>query len=306
MANWSFLNGNVGIGTSSPRSILDITSTLTNTPTGQEVMRLSSNYDSATAGSGPLLSFASQTNNIVFGQIGNRTEGVSKFGLSLSTYSSSLTEKMRITADGNVGIGITVPTALLHLSASTSSGVGVITIVENLATGGYGANTTYRNTAQSWASGLINNTGITRYTIYDITNSAERLSILNNGNVGIGTKSPDQKLTVNGAIHSTSVLVDTNVPPADYVFKKDYQLPTLSEIKAYTDKNHHLPGIPAAAEIEKNGINVGEMNMALLKKVEELTLYLIEKDKTDKKEQHIKKSLQKQINTLNKKLISKR
>jgi hypothetical protein len=80
-------------------------------------------------------------------------------------------------------------------------------------------------------------------------------------------------------------LVDQTITGPDYVFKKDYNLPTLAEIKDYTDKNHHLPGVPAAAEMEKNGINLGEMNMVLLKKVEELTLYLMEQNKQLQKQQ---------------------
>jgi hypothetical protein len=115
--------------------------------------------------------------------------------------------------------------------------------------------------------------------------SSARVFIKSSGNVGIGTTRPDQKLTVNGTIHSTSVLVDTGVPVPDYVFKPTYHLPSLTEIKAYTDKNHHLPGVPAAAEMEKNGINLGEMNMVLLKKVEELTLYLMEQEKQLQKQQ---------------------
>jgi hypothetical protein len=74
-------------------------------------------------------------------------------------------------------------------------------------------------------------------------------------------------------------LVDLTVTGPDYVFKKDYNLPTLTELKTYTDKNQHLPGVPAAAEMEKNGINLVEMNMVLLKKVEELTLYLMDANK---------------------------
>ncbi len=100
---------------------------------------------------------------------------------------------------------------------------------------------------------------------------------VDNGYVGIGTANPDQQLTVNGTIHSKAVLVDNNVHP-DYVFDKSYDLPTLSAIKIYIDKNHHLPEIPSAAEVAKNGQNVGEMNALLLKKVEELTLYLIAKE----------------------------
>jgi Phage T4 tail fibre len=96
------------------------------------------------------------------------------------------------------------------------------------------------------------------------------------GNVGIGTTSPDQKLTVKGTIHSQEVKVDLSVPGPDYVFEKSYKLPTLRQVESYIGANKHLPEVPSAQEMEKNGVNIGEMNMLLLKKVEELTLYVIE------------------------------
>src|SRR6185312_15073341 len=96
----------------------------------------------------------------------------------------------------------------------------------------------------------------------------------------------------NGQVHATSVVVTSTVP-ADYVFNADYYLRPLADIKAFVDKNHHLPEVPAAAEFEKNGQNLGEMNMLLLKKVEELTLYMIEKDKQIKQLQTQVKELQK-------------
>lgn len=65
----------------------------------------------------------------------------------------------------------------------------------------------------------------------------------------------------------------------DFVFKKGYTLPTLTEVKNYIDKNQHLPDMPSAAEVHTNGLDLGEMNRLLLKKVEELTLYLIEKNR---------------------------
>lgn len=123
-------------------------------------------------------------------------------------------------------------------------------------------------------------------TIFGINNNAgylsstfsEAMRINQSGNVGIGTTSPDQKLTVNGTIHSKGVRVDNSVPVPDYVFEKAYKPLDLPSLKAYLDANHHLPEIPSAAEIEKNGLNLGEINLKLLKKVEELTLYVIEKD----------------------------
>ncbi|MHC0446355.1 hypothetical protein ACWA1F_13175 [Flavobacterium sp. 3-218] len=113
------------------------------------------------------------------------------------------------------------------------------------------------------------------------TSDGAKLAIkaLQNGNVGIGTANPDAKLTVNGNIHSKEVKVDLNVPAPDYVFKDDYNLRSLQEVENYIKENSHLPEIPSAKEFENNGINVSEMNMALLKKIEELTLYVIEMKK---------------------------
>jgi hypothetical protein len=65
----------------------------------------------------------------------------------------------------------------------------------------------------------------------------------------------------------------------DYVFEKSYSLPSLEEVKSYIDQNKHLPEVPSAKEMESNGVNLGEMNMLLLKKIEELTLYVIEQNK---------------------------
>ncbi|MFW0739834.1 hypothetical protein [Flavobacterium sp. T12S277] len=98
--------------------------------------------------------------------------------------------------------------------------------------------------------------------------------------VGIGTSAPDEKLTVKGKIHTQEVRVDMAGPLVpDYVFANDYQLKSLQEVEDYINKNKHLPEIPSAQEIEKNGLMLAEMNMNLLKKIEELTLYSIQQHK---------------------------
>lgn len=96
----------------------------------------------------------------------------------------------------------------------------------------------------------------------------------NDGNVGIGTDNPDSKLVVNGKIRSEEIKVEIVNGP-DYVFETNYKLPTLRQIKKYINANKHLPEIPPAKEMEANGVDLGEMNMKLLKKIEELTLYHI-------------------------------
>lgn len=98
------------------------------------------------------------------------------------------------------------------------------------------------------------------------------------GNVGIGTKSPDAKLAVNGTIHSKEVKVDMTGWP-DYVFKKEYTLPTLQEVEKQITEKGHLENIPSEKEVLQNGINLGEMNAKLLQKIEELTLYSIQQNK---------------------------
>jgi len=98
------------------------------------------------------------------------------------------------------------------------------------------------------------------------------------GNVGIGTSSPNEKLTVNGKIRAKEIKVETaNFP--DYVFEDDYRLSTLTDLEKYIQIHKHLPEIPTAKQVEAAGLELGEMNKLLLKKIEELTLHLIEKDK---------------------------
>lgn len=94
--------------------------------------------------------------------------------------------------------------------------------------------------------------------------------------MGIGTTNPQSKLAVKGQIRATEVKVLANISVPDYVFDPDYKLRPLKEVQEYIEMYKHLPEIPSAKEIEKEGIDLGNMNMRLLKKIEELTLYQIE------------------------------
>ena len=101
------------------------------------------------------------------------------------------------------------------------------------------------------------------------------LYITSEGNVGIGTPNPQAKLAVNGAARMREVVVTLDGWP-DEVFEADYLLRPLSEVAGFIDAHGHLPDIPPAAEVVANGVAVGDMQARLLRKIEELTLYLIE------------------------------
>ena len=130
--------------------------------------------------------------------------------------------------------------------------------------------------------------------LFSITVTAQRNKLKNitekNGNIGIGTKFPDELLTVKGKIHTQEVLVDLNGAVApDYVFEKyydgtsklntTYSFPSLSEIENYIKEYHHLPGVPSAEDFEENGLSLKKMNLILLEKLEELTLFTIQQQK---------------------------
>lgn len=99
-----------------------------------------------------------------------------------------------------------------------------------------------------------------------------------NGSYGIGILNPTEKLAVNGNIRAKEIKVENGNWP-DYIFAKSYILPTLNDTEKFIKEKGHLPGIPSAAEINADGLKLGEMNAKLLEKIEELTLHLIEKDK---------------------------
>lgn len=207
------------------------------------------------------------------------------------------TEQFTINHNGKVGIGTTSPRTMLDVNGSVSIG-GI-----NESINGYGAYLSLFGASENgdplWMSRYNNgsNKSELRINIGDDHGQHEDMFVVGthhwnggswnphfsvhaSGNVGIGTTTPDSKLTVDGKVNCEEVKVEIIAGTGpDYVFEPTYNLPTLAETEAYIKANKHLPEVPSAKEMETNGINLSEMNMLLLKKVEELTLHLIEKEK---------------------------
>jgi len=210
-----------------------------------------------------LTSFWSMTGNIGMNADSNFVGNVDSVRLAFRTKNI---ERMSISPLGNVGIGTINPTAQLHttgtvrLAGLTSDSTQNRVVVSDTTGKLY-----YRNVS-SLNNRWIYNNG----TLYDSLD-----------NIAIGTNNPvGYKLAVNGAAIFTKAKVKTAGTWPDYVFKKNYVLPSLQDVERFILVNQHLPGIASEKEVRLEGIDLGDHAAGLLKKVEELTLYLIRQDKT--------------------------
>jgi len=219
-------------------------------------------------------------------------------------------EVFNLTGNGNLGLGTSQPVSKLHISGdefitvgnyeasngikgisftgfrdnvSNYFGASIEAVPEWTCCGGY--------PGAGYAG--IKNIGLNFMVHNDIGLANSKLaamSIKANGDIGIGTVSPREKLSVNGNIRAKEVKVEsTNWP--DYVFEKNYQIASLGELEKYIKTNKHLPEMPSATEVESNGVELGDLIKKLLKNQEELTLHLIAQNK--------------KIKALEKKLIDK-
>ncbi|MHA4811563.1 Ig-like domain-containing protein [Flavitalea flava] len=224
-----------------------------------------------------LSSFWSTTGNIA---TGGDTSFVGTVDSNRLAFRTKNIERMSILPTGNIGIGTKTPTAQFHttgtvrLAALTSDSTKSRVLVSDTS-----GNLFYRT-----ASSL---TGRWQYAGGVVYDSAD--------NIGIGTSNTQgYKLAVNGTAIFTKVKVKTAGTWPDYVFKKGYQLPDLAEIERYVSEHKHLPGIASEQEVQANGIDVGAHQAALLKKIEELTLYLIQEHKKLNEQTQAIKLLQEQ------------
>ncbi|MGE0589956.1 MAG: hypothetical protein AB7O48_15365 [Cyclobacteriaceae bacterium] len=193
---------------------------------------------------------------------------------NFTLWRNGLNEVWTVANNGNMGLGTISPNSKLHIYKSTTGNSDASIAVDGPANSERAI--VFRdNGSDAWWFGRDNtgdmNTGIGFWR----SGVGFALALRDNGNVGIGTSNPQNKLDVNGTMHAKEVKVDLNGWP-DYVFNESYNLTPLSELKEYVNTNKHLPGVPIAKDVEENGVMLGEMNKVLLQKLEEVTLYLIE------------------------------
>jgi hypothetical protein len=185
---------------------------------------------------------------------------------------------------GKIGITTSTPGAELSLGEGTHLGGKRLLVYENSSNvqSGFGIDMSGTSRELSLfhsSSGVDGDISFGKYLESNSTYT-ENMRITGDGNVGIGTSdTKGYKLAVNGSAVFTKVVVKQYNNWPDYVFHTNYRLRPLSEVEQYINQNHHLPEVVAAEEVEKNGLDVVDNQAALLKKIEELTLYAIEQNK---------------------------
>lgn len=197
--------------------------------------------------------------------------------LRLSSGTATFNQNIKFSFENNGNLGIGTATPGEKLSLYTAGNTKVVTQYGNGTGSGFTVGMNTDGNALVWhaTTGKIITFG---------TNNVERMRIIANGNIGIGTIAPDYKLDVLGTIRAHDVLINTQ-KTADFVFAPDYCLRPLAEVEQFITDHRHLPEIAPAADMLQNGVNMGEFQIQLLQKIEELTLYVIELKKENEAQQ---------------------
>lgn len=258
--------GFVGIGTTSPAFPLDVNGVVN-----------CRSYISTTGG------FYTNSTRDGF----NSSLGTNALGFR----TNNIDNRMVIDSSGNVGIGIATPANRLEVSQSnTFSSSNTATYAFDLA----------QNGANIGIGGYSSGSVVQSFNSLPLMlNPVGNNVIINGGgvsNVLIGETSQvnsSYRLDVNGTVRATGVTVNTT--GADFVFDSAYQLTPLDKLEAYILACHHLPGVATAAQMQKDGADLGDLTTKLLQKVEELTLYSVESDKRVSEQQTLLLQLQAQL-----------
>lgn len=261
--------GKLGIGTTAPVAQLDVKST-TNLG-GKYVLNKAH------------LMLGNGATNLIMDSNEIYTNGALAFGTSYTSDflfrnvdASGNEELMRIKADGKVGIGTNYPVEKLDVNGNIK-GPGNESYIKG-----------FKNILGRSTDGILHlRAGTATGPVFINHYESGKVVIANGGgNVGVGVDNPTEKLEVNGnaLVQGDIEAIKLKVTPTpgsvpDYVFQPDYSLKTLNEVEDYIKANSHLPNIPSAKEVEANGQDVGNIQLKLLEKIEELTLYAIGQEK---------------------------
>jgi hypothetical protein len=289
-------SGNVGVGVSNPSAKLHIGGERSfnplsiGHPTGNLHFSPPTAYHNATG-----ITFGGAASSSDLAQAGIYVQSAGSYGTKMyfgttNNYGYGVQQRMVIDHDGNIGIGIVDPKAKLQVEKELS--IDYNNIGGTSGSIHLNAPLSYHNSTAITFGGAgstperanagiyVQSSGSYGTKMYFATTdsysagSKNRMIIDHYGNIGIGTTTLTEKLSVNGNIKAKKLIVSQAGWP-DYVFSKNYKLKPLSEVDQFIKINNHLPEMPSAKDIESKGLDVGKAQALLLKKIEELTLYVI-------------------------------
>ena len=273
----------VGIGVAIPTVSLDVSGAVNTT--GNIVLATGARVGIGVAS--PTVSLdvsgaVKATGNIVLATGARIGIGVASPAVSLDVSGAVNTTGNIILATGaKVGIGVAIPTATLDIKTTGSAGLFSALNIQN---SGSSQIFEVKDNGDVYINGTIStfsSAPVKMAKLYvGIGNYDPAYNFQTVGNAQIiGTTDITSNLKVHGIIYTTEVLITDPASWPDFVFDKNYKLSSLSEISSYIKQYGHLPDVPSKESVEKNGIKLVEMQTILLKKVEELTLHLIELEK---------------------------
>lgn len=277
-------NGNVGIGTTDPKAPLDVQGRILINPELPVWGVGIKGYDTYWSRGYNFMSSDGTVNLGGFSAVGPKDK-IDRLFVGKAwdeTIADFYPLDKKTVFNGNVGIGTNNPAYKLDVKGTISSqdntNEGGAIVLDNIIK-------TSPNTARKWV--IYNMTGQYGNSLQFWNYSADgamygsRLKLSDDGNMAL-----------YGKIEAKEVKV-TLTPTADFVFEKDYNLPKLEDIEKHILEKKHLPEIASAKVMEKEGVNVGDFQIKLLQKIEELTLYVIQLNKDVKRLEEENKKLNK-------------
>jgi len=285
---WIKPNGNVGIGTPNAATKLYVETNQVND--GIHVQQTTSGFSALR-----LFNSSSGGRNWAMVSTGNGNgEGAGNFGIYDYTAGGY---KMFMLPNGNTGFGTTTPLSRIHVNGNAlitnTTGVPVSAAFirgnSNQSTALTPEYTWWNNDQTGFFHPAANTIGITlggteAARFFQSGFNLNMQVAYGGSQLIVGTQKivagphTNFKLSVDGKLVAKSIFV-TMQNWADYVFADDYKPMSLYEVEAYYKTNKHLPEIPSEAEVLENGIDVGEMNKLLLKKIEEMTVLMVQQQK---------------------------